>query len=187
MHGRAITSFYVARRQCVNCNTQSVFFTTWQHRSNILHHTNQTLYSLTFRWVREGLSLQLKRPERESDHLLLSSANVTKQWSPTSTLPIRLHVVGRDKFGFSSLRCDAGCERVPDDSNVRVALSKLQDKDRLPLKKNATKSFETLRLSWVSWWSCLHWIGVKYKTIRKLARIVRIRDSVLVRLGVSAL
>ena len=128
------------------------------------------MHSLIFLWVWEDLPLQLKRPAREADHLPPSSANVKKDCSPTSTLPIRLHVVRKDKFGFKFLRCDAGCERVPDDPKVRVALSKLKDKERLPLTKNATKSFQALGLPWVSGWSCLHWTGVKYKPIRKITK-----------------
>jgi len=79
------------------------------------------MYSLIFLWVWEDLPLQLKRPAREADHLPPSSANVKKDCSPTSTLPIRLHVVRKDKFGFKFLRCDAGCERVPDDPNFDLS------------------------------------------------------------------
>jgi len=35
----------------------------------------------------------IKRPGREADHSPPSSAEVTKAWSHTSTLPIRLHGV----------------------------------------------------------------------------------------------
>jgi hypothetical protein len=44
-------------------------------------------------WVPGDLSLGLKRPVRESDHSLPSSAEVKNAWSYTSTLPIRLHGV----------------------------------------------------------------------------------------------
>jgi hypothetical protein len=44
-------------------------------------------------WVRETLSLGLKRPGRETDHLSPSSADVKSVWSYTSTPPIRLHGV----------------------------------------------------------------------------------------------
>jgi hypothetical protein len=41
-------------------------------------------------WVLGGLSLGIKRPERESDHSPPSSAEVNNAWSYTSTLPISL-------------------------------------------------------------------------------------------------
>jgi hypothetical protein len=44
-------------------------------------------------WVPGALSLEVKRPERESDHSTPSSAEVKNAWSYTSTPPIRLHGV----------------------------------------------------------------------------------------------
>jgi hypothetical protein len=42
-------------------------------------------------WVPAALSLGVKRPGREADHLPPSSAEVKSAWSGTSTPPIRLH------------------------------------------------------------------------------------------------
>jgi hypothetical protein len=42
-------------------------------------------------WVLGALSLGVKRPGREADHLPPSSAEVKNAWSYTSTPPIRLH------------------------------------------------------------------------------------------------
>jgi hypothetical protein len=42
-------------------------------------------------WVPGALSLGVKRPRREANHIPPSSAEVTKAWSYTSTPPIRLH------------------------------------------------------------------------------------------------
>jgi hypothetical protein len=44
-------------------------------------------------WVPGALSLGVKRPGREADHSLPSSAEVKNVWSYTSTPPIRLHGV----------------------------------------------------------------------------------------------
>jgi hypothetical protein len=44
-------------------------------------------------WVPGALSLAVKQPEREADHLSPSSAEVKNAWSYTSTPPIRLHGV----------------------------------------------------------------------------------------------
>jgi hypothetical protein len=46
-----------------------------------------------FQWVPEFLSLGVKRPGREADHLPPSTAEVKSVWSYTSTPPIRLHGV----------------------------------------------------------------------------------------------
>jgi hypothetical protein len=45
------------------------------------------------KWVPGALSLGVKRPGREADHSLPSSAEVKNAWSYTSTPPIRLHGV----------------------------------------------------------------------------------------------
>jgi hypothetical protein len=44
-------------------------------------------------WVSGAISLGIKRPGREADHLPPSSAEVNNTWSYTSTNPIRLHGV----------------------------------------------------------------------------------------------
>jgi hypothetical protein len=44
-------------------------------------------------WVPWALSLEVKRPGREADHSLPSSAEVKNAWSYTSIPPIRLHGV----------------------------------------------------------------------------------------------
>jgi hypothetical protein len=46
-------------------------------------------------WIRETLSLRVKRPGRETDHSPPSSAEVKHAWIYTSTPPIRLHGTGR--------------------------------------------------------------------------------------------
>jgi hypothetical protein len=58
-------------------------------------------------WIRGALSLEVKRPGREADHSLPSSAEVKKNaWNYTSTPPISLHIVvlglkkHREKFTF---------------------------------------------------------------------------------------
>jgi hypothetical protein len=57
-------------------------------------------------WVPGALSLWVKRPGREADHSLPSSAEVKNAWSYTSTPPIRLHgwclVKHRDNFYYCS-------------------------------------------------------------------------------------
>jgi hypothetical protein len=63
----------------------------------IFHSTtaSRTALGLTqppIQWVLGALSLGVKRPGRESDHLPPSSAEVN-EWSYTSTPPIRLHGV----------------------------------------------------------------------------------------------
>jgi hypothetical protein len=44
-------------------------------------------------WVPVALSLGVKRPRREADHSLPSTAEVKNAWSYTSTQPIRLQGV----------------------------------------------------------------------------------------------
>jgi hypothetical protein len=44
-------------------------------------------------WVPAALSLEAKRPGREADHSLPSSAELKNSWSYTSTLPIHVHGV----------------------------------------------------------------------------------------------
>jgi hypothetical protein len=45
-------------------------------------------------WVPGAFPLGVRRPGRETDHSLPSSAEVKNAWSYTSTPPIRLHGVG---------------------------------------------------------------------------------------------
>jgi hypothetical protein len=47
----------------------------------------------SIQWVPGALSLGVKRPESEADHLSLSSAEVKNAWSYTFTFPVRLHGV----------------------------------------------------------------------------------------------
>jgi hypothetical protein len=44
-------------------------------------------------WVPGALSLGIKQPERQADHLPPSTAEVKNAWSYTSIPPIRLHGV----------------------------------------------------------------------------------------------
>jgi hypothetical protein len=44
-------------------------------------------------WVPESLSLEVKQPGREADHLPPSNAEVKNAWCYTSTPPVRLHGV----------------------------------------------------------------------------------------------
>jgi hypothetical protein len=53
--------------------------------------------SLLFSGYRGSLS-RVKRPWREVDHSRPSSAEVRNEWSCTSTLPICLHGVDREKY-----------------------------------------------------------------------------------------
>jgi hypothetical protein len=48
---------------------------------------------LPIQWVPGALSLGVKRPRREADHSLPSSAEVNNALSFTSTPPVRLHGV----------------------------------------------------------------------------------------------
>jgi hypothetical protein len=61
-----------------------------------LHYRVQNGLGLTeppIQWAPGALSLGVKRPGREADHSLPSSAEVKNEWSYTSISPIRLHGV----------------------------------------------------------------------------------------------
>jgi hypothetical protein len=58
------------------------------------------------------LSLEVKWPEREADHLPTSSAKVKNEWSYTSTPPICLHGMYRDNFLMYTIKY------APTDSNL---------------------------------------------------------------------
>jgi len=58
-------------------------------------------------WVTWALSLEVKRPRRETDHSTPSRAEVKNTWSYSFTTPIRLHGVVLslkhiDNFNFST-------------------------------------------------------------------------------------
>jgi hypothetical protein len=49
----------------------------------------------------QGSFPDVNQPEREVDHSNPSGAEVKKEWSYTSTPPIHLHGVDREKFTFN--------------------------------------------------------------------------------------
>jgi hypothetical protein len=60
-----------------------------------LHHRVKLTLGHTqppIQWVPGAFSLRVERPEREADHSPLSSTEA-KEWSYTSTPPVRLHGV----------------------------------------------------------------------------------------------
>jgi hypothetical protein len=79
--------------------------------------------------VPESLSLGVKRPGREADHSLPSSAEIKNAWSYTSTFPVRLHgvVLSKAQGLYFTLPCfpvvpepvyQTGCGFAPRRSSI---------------------------------------------------------------------